>query len=124
MAWYNGLLNAAASGNLANSLQQASSTGTSAYPPAGTISISTGTSNAIWQGHSTAATYDPSAIITAYAKAIGWTVEHFFLPDGVTSNDPKIAVLKLANINEVIKDVGVRTATQHYFIMRDPNQSE
>ncbi len=122
MAWYSGILNAAANPAAQQALSatgtvlNTTSTGTSPLSnmyPGGVVSIGTASTQ-----------YDPTSTITAYAKAIGWTVEHFYLPEGVDSNDPKVALLKLAKINEVIKDVGVRTASEHYFIMRDPNASE
>ena len=60
--------------------------------------------------------------IKAYADAIGWALEHYRLPEGTTSNDPKIAILKISTIGEVIKDVGVRTSETDFYIMRQPGE--
>lgn len=60
--------------------------------------------------------------IKAYADAIGWALEHYRLPEGTTSNDPKIAILKISTIGEVIKDVGVRTSESDFYIMRQPGE--
>jgi hypothetical protein len=56
-----------------------------------------------------------------YAVAIGWSMTHHHLPAGVTSDDPKIAMLKLIAIGEVLKDVGVRTSDTDYYVMRAPD---
>jgi hypothetical protein len=56
-----------------------------------------------------------------YAVAIGWSMTHHHLPAGVTSDDPKIAMLKLIAIGEVLKDVGVRTSDTDFYVMRAPD---
>jgi hypothetical protein len=60
--------------------------------------------------------------LKAYADVIGWALEHYRLPEGTTSNDPKIAILKISTIGEVIKDVGVRTSETDFYIMRQPGE--
>ena len=60
-------------------------------------------------------------VVMQYADAIGWSVTHHHLPVGVTSDDPKIAILKIASIGQVLKDVGVRTSDTDFYFMRDPN---
>lgn len=68
-------------------------------------------------------TSDNGAMYTVknYADAIGWSLTHHHLPAGVTSDDPKIAILKIASIGQVLKDVGVRTSDTDFYVMRDPN---
>jgi len=56
-----------------------------------------------------------------YADAIGWSMTHHHLPAGVTSDDPKIAILKITTAGQVLKDVGVRTSDTDFYVMRDPN---
>jgi hypothetical protein len=125
MAWYSSILNAAANPAAQQALSTAGTTGASMASlqgGTGTITLATGTAGQPhWQ---TSVSYDPISGITAYAKMIGWAVDHVYLPNGVDSNDPKVAILKLTNINEVIKDVGVRVSNEHYYVMRDPNASE
>ena len=60
--------------------------------------------------------------IKAYTDVIGWAFEHHRMPEGTTSNDPKIAILKISTIGEVIKDVGVRTSEVEFYIMRQPGE--
>jgi len=60
--------------------------------------------------------------IKSYADVIGWAFEHYRMPEGTTSNDPKIAILKISTIGEVIKDVGVRTSETDFYIMRAPSE--
>lgn len=60
-------------------------------------------------------------LVKNYAAAIGWSCTHHYIPDGVTSDDPKIAMLKLTVIGEVLKDVGVRTSTADFYVMRSPD---
>ena len=60
--------------------------------------------------------------IKAYADVIGWAFEHYRMPEGTSSNDPKIAILKISTIGEVIKDVGVRTSESDFYIMRQPGE--
>jgi hypothetical protein len=60
--------------------------------------------------------------LKAYTDVIGWAFEHYRLPEGTTSNDPKIAILKISTIGEVIKDVGVRTSEADFYIMRAPSE--
>lgn len=59
--------------------------------------------------------------VKQYADAIGWDLTHHHLPVGMTSDDPKIAMLKLTNVGEVLKDVGVRTSDTDYYVMREPS---
>lgn len=60
--------------------------------------------------------------LKAYTDLIGWAFEHHRMPEGTTSNDPKIAILKISTIGEVIKDVGVRTSETDFYIMRQPGE--
>ncbi len=60
--------------------------------------------------------------IKSYADVIGWAFEHYRMPEGTTSNDPKIAILKISTIGEVIKDVGVRTSEVDFYVMRQPGE--
>lgn len=60
--------------------------------------------------------------LKSYADVIGWAFEHHRIPEGTTSNDPKIAILKISTIGEVIKDVGVRTSEADFYIMRQPGE--
>lgn len=122
MAWYNSILGGAGNVNVPTNL---GATITSSQAGSITLAHQQAYSNAVLQsGHLNSASYDPISGIHAYAKLIGWAVDHVYLPNGVDSNDPKVAVLKLTNINEVIKDVGVRVSNEHFYVMRDPNQSE
>lgn len=60
--------------------------------------------------------------LNSYANVIGWTLTHHHLPVGVTSDDPKIAILKITSVGEVLKDIGVRTSDTDYYIMREPSE--
>jgi hypothetical protein len=60
--------------------------------------------------------------LNSYANVIGWTLTHHHIPVGVTSDDPKIAILKITSVGEVLKDVGVRTSDTDYYVMREPSE--
>lgn len=127
MAWYSSILGGAANSAAGTTVTSTGTGQTLSSSQVGhvTLAAQQAYSNAVWQtGQINSATYDPITGITAYAKMIGWTVDHVYLPKGVDSNDPKVAVLKLTNINEVIKDVGVRVSDEHFYVMRDPNANE
>jgi hypothetical protein len=64
---------------------------------------------------------DKMYTVMQYADAIGWDLTHHYLPVGMASDDPKIAMLKLVNVGEILKDVGVRTSDTDYYIMREPS---
>lgn len=140
MAWYNailgggstptnGLQSSSASNTYPSGMMQSSSTSSSlAATQAG--SITAVNSQSYWsplqaQQAGVATSLDHNSkvyAIKAYADAIGWALEHYRLPEGTTSNDPKIAILKISTIGEVIKDVGVRTSETDFYIMRQPGE--
>lgn len=60
------------------------------------------------------------AAMSYYAQYIGWTVQHMYLNEDDLINDEKIAILKLAPVGEVIKDVGIRLSPVEFYIMREP----
>lgn len=129
MAWYDailgggvtnspGYINPAANGGLL------SSTSTSSL--AGSITAINGQSYwATAQAQQAYTGIEHQATVFAlksYADVIGWALEHYRLPEGTTSNDPKIAILKISTIGEVVKDVGVRTSETDFYIMRQPGE--
>lgn len=136
MAWYNSILGGGSP--LTNTLQSSSSSST--YPSGMMQSSSTSSSLGAGQmvavngnaGQSywttagqlgTSMSHDSKVYaLKAYTDLIGWAFEHHRIPEGTTSNDPKIAILKISTIGEVIKDVGVRTSEADFYIMRQPGE--
>jgi hypothetical protein len=132
MAWFNSILGAPTVPNQYMGQQNiSSSTGTAlgtslASAQAGSIiAVNGGTGQNYWaaaQAQSmTSSNQDKMYTVKNYAEAIGWDLTHHHLPVGMTSDDPKIAMLKLTNVGEVLKDVGVRTSDTDYYIMREPS---
>lgn len=135
MAWYNAILGGGSTPT--NGLQSSSASNT--YPSGMMQSSSTSAMGSILPlnggaGQSYWATAQAQQAYTgiehqakvyalkSYADVIGWALEHYRLPEGTTSNDPKIAILKISTIGEVIKDVGVRTSETDFYIMRQPGE--
>lgn len=122
MAWYNAILGGNISPLVNSTTTNTTSTSTStlanAYAAAqrGSIVALNGAQQSYF-------TSENGAMYTVknYADAIGWSLTHHHLPAGVTSDDPKIAILKITSIGQVLKDVGVRTSDTDFYIMRDPN---
>jgi hypothetical protein len=133
MAWFNsGLLgNITAPNQYSGQQNISSSTGTAlgtslASAQAGSIvAVNGGAGQNYWstaQANSAfSAHQDKMYTLKNYADAIGWDLTHHHLPVGMTSDDPKIAMLKLINVGEVLKDVGVRTSDTDYYVMREPS---
>jgi hypothetical protein len=128
MAWFSNILGGGNSQGYINPAATPSglmsSTSTSA---AGSIlAVNGGAGQQYWaaqQAGVTGLAHDSKVYaLKAYADAIGWALEHYRLPEGTTSNDPKIAILKISTIGEVIKDVGVRTSEADFYIMRQPGE--
>lgn len=138
MAWYNailgggstptnGLQSSSTSSTYPSGLMNAVSTSTSlSSSQAGSIlAVNGGAGQSYWGslGQASNPFPDQSIVYTLmnYAQAIGWQLSHHHLPVGVTSDDPKISLLKLATIGEIVKDVGVRTSDTDFYIMREPS---
>lgn len=133
MAWYNSILGGGSAATSQGYINPAatpsglmSSTSTSA---AGSIlTMNGGTGQNYWASAQAQQAYtgiEHQAKVYAlksYADVIGWAFEHHRIPEGTTSNDPKIAILKISTIGEVIKDVGVRTSEADFYIMRQPGE--
>lgn len=56
--------------------------------------------------------------LQAYAALIGSEIHHVSLAGDMETNDPKVSVLKLAEVNEVVDGVGVRTSKYDYYVIR------
>lgn len=63
-------------------------------------------------------TFEIIDTLKGYATLTGSEVEHVHLPEGVATNDPLVSILKLSNVNEVVKDVGVRTSPTDFYVIR------
>jgi hypothetical protein len=119
MAWYNSIIGGATTSAAMNATTP--STGL-----AGSIVAVNGLGSApYWAAQNTQTTIlthqNTMYVVKQYADAIGWSLTHHHLPAGVTSDDPKIAILKITSIGQVLKDVGVRTSDTDFYVMRDPN---
>jgi hypothetical protein len=129
MAWFNNIIGSnptppSATTPYPSGMMQSSSTSSSiASAQAGSIvAVSNGTGLNIGQAYNSIMSHQGAMYtIKNYADAIGWSITHHVLPDGVTSDDPKIAMLKLIKVGEVLKDVGVRTSDTDYYVMREPS---
>jgi len=124
MAWYNAILGGSATPPpppYASSLMNS----TSSTSPLGNpyaAAQARGSIVAVNNQQSYFATHDTAVYaVKNYTDAIGWTMTHHHLPAGVTSDDPKIAILKITTAGQVLKDVGVRTSDTDFYVMRDPN---
>lgn len=62
--------------------------------------------------------YERVIILTRYADLVNIKLEHIYLPDGMETNDPKVAILKLTAEGEVIKDVGMKAGTESFYVFR------
>lgn len=131
MAWFNSILgmnNSPTPNQYLNQMSTSTSTGTSlASAQAGSIiAVNGGAGQNYWataQSQSVfSAHQDKMYTLKNYADAIGWDLTHHHLPDGVTSDDPKLSILKISPVGEVIKDVGVRTSVSDYYVMREPSK--
>jgi len=63
------------------------------------------------------AAYVVNAIRT-YLDLTGYELHHVSLAGDIETNDPKVSVLKLAEANEVVEGVGVRTGKYDYYVIR------
>lgn len=120
MAWYNGLLGG-------SGMPSAPPPPPPPFPSgqAGSIVAVNGLGSVpYWAAQNTQTTMthqNTMYVVKQYADAIGWDLTHHHLPVGMTSDDPKIAILKITSIGQVLKDVGVRTSDTDFYVMRDPN---
>jgi len=127
MAWFSPILGGGGGGGggagIGSSTHPLMNTTSTALGQAGSITaISNQGYWAAAQAQSmTSSNQDKMYTVKNYAEAIGWDLTHHYLPVGMTSDDPKIAMLKLTNVGEVLKDVGVRTSDTDYYIMREPS---
>ena len=128
MAWFNSILGGSAlpppppppyASSLMNSTSSTSPLGNpyAAAQARGSIVAVNGASQPYFAADNQGAMYT----VKNYTDAIGWTLTHHHLPAGVTSDDPKIAILKITTAGQVLKDVGVRTSDTDFYVMRDPN---
>lgn len=122
MAWYSGILNAGAANSSGYINPGASLGGLQATGTAPLSNMYPGSIVAV-QNASTLAHDHRVHTLKQYCMLIGWEFIHLYIPD-IESNDPKVAILKLAKEGEVIKDVGVRIGDHNFYIMREPRQSE
>lgn len=120
MAWYNSILG----NNIGNAISTSTTTsvGTGAYPNTGIAISNGGAGNSFWGSsqYQSQSDYGKVQSLQLYCEAINWSLSHLHIPDGVTSNDPKVSILKLTPIGEVIKDVGMRSSMTDFWIMREP----
>lgn len=120
MAWYNAIIG----GGTGQANPYLSTAAVSSTSAAGSI-LQTNSAQSYWgaqQAQSAMAHQNTMYVVMQYADAIGWSVTHHHLPVGVTSDDPKIAILKITSVGEVLKDVGVRTSDTDYYVMREPSE--
>jgi hypothetical protein len=131
MAWYSGMLGSNAAMNSQGYINPAAYPGglqsTSTSTQAGSImAIGTNTANQFYgasaQAQMSVGQQTKVYTVKNYTDAIGWDLVHHYLPVGITSDDPKIAMLKLVDVGEVLKDVGVRTSDTDYYVMREPSR--
>lgn len=136
MAWFNNITGGipkppSANTSYPSGMMQSSSIGTAlgtslASAQAGSIvAVNGGAGQNYWAAQNTQTTMthqNTMYVVKQYADAIGWDLTHHHLPVGMTSDDPKIAILKIATIGEVIKDVGVRASETDYYVMREPSK--
>lgn len=57
--------------------------------------------------------------LTRYAELVDAKVEHIYLPDNVTTNHPKVSILKLMQDGEVVKDVGLRYDANNFYVFKE-----
>lgn len=125
MAWFNSIIGGGTANNYINPAATPSGMLSSATTSAGSI-LQSNSAQSYWGAqqsqvvHSTH--HHKMYTVMQYAEEIGWEITHHHVPVGMTSDDPKIAMLKLVNVGEVLKDVGVRTSDNDYYIMREPSK--
>lgn len=126
MAWYNAIMGGGTANNYINP----------SVTPSGMLSSATSTAGSILQSNSAQSYWGAQQAqavntmeymaklqsLSSYANVIGWELTHHHIPAGVTSDDPKIAMLKLVDVGEVLKDVGIRTSITDYYVMREPSE--
>lgn len=117
MAWYNAILGGNGSPLMNSTTASIGNAYAATQRAPGSIVAINGAAQSSYFTSENGAMYT----VKNYADAIGWSLTHHHLPSGVTSDDPKIAILKIASIGQVLKDVGVRTSDTDFYIMRDPN---
>ena len=134
MAWFNSILgmnNPPSPNQYLNQMSTSTSTGTSlaSAQPGSIVAVSNGgTGQNYWAAAHAQNTLQTMThqntmyVVMQYAYAIGWSVTYHHLPVGVTSDDPKIAILKITSVGEVLKDVGVRISDTDYYVMREPSE--
>lgn len=123
MGLFSNIMNASAASSAGSILTDAS-TGTSltsVYP--GNVVAIGQSSPQTWITTTSTQSSMAVSILGQYCQLIGWELMHLYIPN-IDSNDPKVAILKLAKEGEVIKDVGVRISDHNFYIMRDPAQNE
>lgn len=98
-----------------NAAQNSVTTGATIYP--GGIYTATGTGTSIFPQFNS---HEKVNYLNGYCKGIGWSLEHHYLPEGVSSTDGKIAILKISPVGEIIKDVGFKADEHNYYVMREP----
>ena len=86
------------------------------YQPGG-IYTSTGTGAAMFPQFNS---HEKVNFLNGYCKGIGWSLEHHYIPDGVSSTDAKIALLKISPMGEIVKDVGFKADDHNFYVMREP----
>ena len=57
--------------------------------------------------------------LTRYAELVDAKLEHIYLPDNVTTNHPKVSILKLMQDGEVVKDVGLRYDANNFYVFKE-----
>jgi len=124
MAWFNSIIGGGTSNNYIN--PAATPSGMLSSAVTGT-SLQSNSAQNYWGAQQAQAIHTMEHMgkiqaLNSYANVIGWELKHHHIPVGVTSDDPKIAMLKLVYVGEVLKDVGVRTSETDYYVMREPSE--
>lgn len=87
---------------------------------AGQIYMSNSTAQSIWSGISEVE--NRLSTLQAYCELVGDEVEYIRWKPHMKTEDAKVSILKITPIGDVIKNVGMRTDENSYYVVREKGE--
>jgi hypothetical protein len=60
------------------------------------------------------------ASLRNYTEAIGWTLVEIQINEDYVLDNPKLGLLKLTNVGDIVHEVGLKASDELFYVMQQP----